>query len=77
MENFIFCALKKMNLKILFKELSQVKNQLPRILNFLDFNHGCNIILTAMKNSSLNVSTYIIKTISNLTPGYEVNLARF
>ena len=30
-----------------------------------------------MKNSSLNVSTYIIKTISNLTPGYEVNLARF
>ena len=77
MENFIFCALKKMNLKILFKELSRVKNQLPRILNFLDFNHGCNIILIAMKNPSLNVSTYIIKTISNLIPGYEVNPVRF
>ena len=30
-----------------------------------------------MKNPSLNVSTYIIKTISNLIPGYEVNPARF
>ena len=37
---------KKKNLKVLVNELSSVKSNLLRILNFLDFNHVCNIIIS-------------------------------
>ena len=37
---------KKKNLKVLVNELSSVKSNLLVILNFLDFNHVCNIIIS-------------------------------
>ena len=44
---------KKKNLKVLVNELSSVKSNLLRILNFLDFNHICNIIISNNEKSTL------------------------
>ena len=49
---------KEKNLKVLVNEVSSVKSTLLRILNFLDFNHVCNIISNNEK-SVLNLSTHI------------------
>ena len=49
----------KKNLRVLVKKLSSVKSNLLSILNFLDFNHVCNIIISNTKNLSLSVSTHI------------------
>ena len=49
---------KKKNLKVLVNELSSVKSNLLRILNFLDFNHVM-LLLSTTKNLSLSVNTPI------------------
>ena len=67
---------KKKNLKVLVNELSSVKSNLLGILNFLDFNHVCNII--SNKEKSIFKCKYTHKQkLSDLIPGYEVNLTRF
>ena len=68
---------KKKNLKVLVNELSSRKSNLLRILNFLDFNHVCNIIISSNENLSLSVNRPIKKKLSDFIPGYEVNLTRF
>ena len=68
---------KKKNLKVLVNELSSVKSNLLGILNFLDFNHVCNIIISNNKKSILKCKYTHKKKLSDLIPGYEVNLTRF
>ena len=68
---------KKKNLKVLVNELSSVKSNLLCILNFLDFNHVCNIIISNNKKSILKCKYTHKKKLSDLIPGYEVNLTRF
>ena len=63
----------KKNLRALVEELSLLKTQLLCILNFVDFNCVCNIIIENSKKSILK-SNY---SHDNLIPGYEVNPARF
>ena len=48
-----------------------------RILNFLDFNYVCNIIVSDNEKSILKCKYTHKKKLSNLIPGYEVNLTRF
>ena len=67
----------KKNLKVLVNELSSVKSNLLRILNFLDFNHVCNIIISNNEKSILKCKYTHKKKLSDLIPGYEVNLTRF
>ena len=57
----------KKNLKVLVNELSLVKSNLLRILNFLDFNHVCNIIISNNEKSLLK-DTHREKSPSNKTP---------
>ena len=63
-------------LKVLFNELSSVKSNLLRILNFLDFNHVCNIISSNNEKSILNRKYTHKKKLSDLIPDYKVNLTR-
>ena len=58
---------KKKNLKVLVNELSLVKSNLLHILNFLDFNHVCNIIISNNEKSLLR-DTHREKAPSNETP---------
>ena len=58
-------------------ELSSVKSNLLRILNFLDFNHVCNIIISNDEKSIRKCKYTHKKKLSDLIPGYEVNLTRF
>ena len=58
-------------------ELSSVKSNLLRILNFLDFNHVCIIIISNNKKSILKCKYTHKKKLSDLISGYEVNLTRF
>ena len=44
---------KKNNLKALVNELSSVKSNLLRLLNFLDFNIVCNLIISNNEKSIL------------------------
>ena len=67
---------KEKNLKVLVNEVSSVKSTLLRILNFLDFNHVCNIISNKEK-SVLNCKYSHKKKLSDLIPGYENNPTRF
>ena len=68
---------KKKNLKVLVNELSSVKGNLLRILNFLDFNHVCNVIVSNNKKSILKCRYTHKKKLRDLIPGYEVNPTRF
>ena len=68
---------KKKNLKVLVIGLSTVKSNLLRILNFLDFSHVCNIIISDKEKSILKSKYTHKKKLSDLIPGYEVNLTRF
>ena len=68
---------KNKNLKVLVNELSLVKSNLLCILHFLDFNHVCNIIISNNKKSILKCKYTHKKKLSDLIPGYEVNLTRF
>ena len=68
---------KKKNLKVLVNELSLVKSNLLRILNFLDFNHVCIIIISNNKKSILKCKYTHKKKLSDLISGYEVNQTRF
>ena len=68
---------KKNNLKGLVNELSSVKSNLLRILNFLDFYHVCNIISSSNVKSILKCSYTHKKKLIDLIPGYEVNPTRF
>ena len=58
-------------------KLSSVKSNFLRKLNFLDFNHVCNIIISNNEKSILKCKYTHKKKLSNLIPGYEVNLTRF
>ena len=69
--------IKEKNLKVLVNELSSVKSNLLGILNFLDFNHVCNIIISNNEESILKCKYTHKKKLSDLIPGYEVNLTRF
>ena len=68
---------KKINLKVLDKELSSVKSQLLPIMNFLDFNHVCNIIISNNEKPILKYNYTHNKELSGFIPGYEVDPARF
>ena len=48
-----------------------------RILNFLDFNHVCNIIISNNEKSILKCKYTHKKKLRNLIPGCEVNPTRF
>ena len=68
---------KKKNLKVLVNEQSSVKSNLLRILNFLDFIHVCNIIISSNEKSILKCKYRHKNKLSDFIPGYEVNLTRF
>ena len=68
---------KNKNLTVLVNELSSIKSNLLRILNFLDFNHVCNIIISNNEKSILKCKYTHKKKLSDLIPGYEVNPTRF
>ena len=68
---------KKKNLKVLVNEQSSVKSNLLRILNFLDFIHVCNIIISNNEKSILKCKYRHKNKLSDFIPGYEVNLTRF
>ena len=68
---------KKKNLKVPVNELSSIMSNLLRILNFLDFNYVCNIIVSDNEKSILKCKYTHKKKLSNFAPGYEVNLTRF
>ena len=61
----------KKNLKVLVNELSSVKSNLLRILNFLDFNHVCNVNPTRFSHGSNKV---IFKFSSYALTEYEKSL---
>ena len=65
------------NLKVLVNELSWVKSNLLRILDFLDFNYVCNIISSNNEKFTLKCKCTRKKKLRDLIPGYEVNPARF
>ena len=67
---------KEKKLKVLVNELSSGKSKLLRILNFLDFNHACNIIISNNKKSLLKCKFTHKKKLSKLIPGCEVNPTR-
>ena len=58
-------------------ELSSVKSNLLRTLNFLDFTHVCNIIISNNEKSNLKCRYTHKKKLKDFIPGYEVNPARF
>ena len=58
-------------------ELSTIQSKLLRILNFLDFNHVYNIIISNNEKSILKCEYTRKKKSSDLIPGYEVNPTRF
>ena len=60
----------KKKLKVLVNELSSVKSNLLRILNFLVLIMFV-ILLVTTKNLSLSVSKHIKKKLRDLIPGYE------
>ena len=68
---------KKKNLKVLVNEQSSVKSNLLRILNFLDFIHVCNIIISNNEKSILKCKYRHKNKLSDFIPGYEVSLTRF
>ena len=70
-------CLKRKNLKVLVNELPSVKSNLLRTLIFLDFNHVCNIIISDNEKSILKCKYTHKKILSDLIPGYEVNISRF
>ena len=68
---------KKKNLKVLVNEQSSVKSNLLRILNFMDFIHVCNIIISNNEKSILKCKYRHKNKLSDFIPGYEVNLTWF
>ena len=58
-------------------EISSVKSTLLRILNFLHFNHVCNITISNNEKSNLHCKYTNRKKLRDLTPGHEVNQIRF
>ena len=53
--------------------MSSTRSKLLRILNFLDFSHVCNIIISNNEKSILKCKYTQKKKLSDLIPGYEVN----
>ena len=64
-------------MKVLVNELSSVKSNLSRTLNFLDFNHVCNIIISNNEKSILKCKYTHKRKLSNLIAGYTVKLTTF
>ena len=54
-----------------------VKSNLLYILNFFDFNHVCNIIISNNIESIVKFKYAYKKKLNDLIPGYEVNPTRF
>ena len=67
---------KKKNLKVLVNELSLVKSNLLCILNFLDFNHVCNVIISNNEKSILKCRYTHKKKLRDLTPGFHMTLIK-
>ena len=53
------------------------KSNLLRILNFVDFIHVCNIIISNKENFILKCKYTHKRKLSDLIPSYKVNLTRF
>ena len=68
---------KKKNLKVLVNGLYSAKSNLLSILNFLDFNHVCNIIISNNEKSILKCRYTHKKKLRDHIPGYEVNPTSF
>ena len=49
LNHLLLAEISNKNLKVLVDKLSSVKSNLLRILNFLDFNHVCNIVISSNK----------------------------
>ena len=64
-------------MNFLVNELSLVKSNLSRTLNFLDFNHVCNIIISNNEKSILKCKYTHKRKLSNVIPGYTVKLTTF
>ena len=63
--------IKKKNSKTLVRELSVVKEELLRSINFLDVNHVFNLIVSTNEKSILKCRHVQQKKLRNLIPGYQ------
>ena len=67
----------KKNLQVLINEFSSGKSNLLHILNFLDFNHVSNIIISKNEKPILKCKYTHIKKLRDLVAGCKVNPSRF
>ena len=68
---------KKKDLQVLINELSSGKSNLLHILNFLDFNHVSNTIISKNEKPILKCKYTHIKKLRDLVPECKVNPTRF
>ena len=64
--------IKKKNLKNLVRELSSVKEELLRLMSFLDANHVFNLVVSSNEKSILKCRHIQQKKLRNLIPGYKL-----
>ena len=64
--------IKKKNLKNLVRELSSVKEELLRLVSFLDANHVFNLVVSSNEKSILKCRHIQQKKLRNLIPGYKL-----
>ena len=64
--------IKKKNLKNLVRELSSVKEELLRVISFLDANHVFNLVVSSNEKSILKCRHIQQKKLRNLIPGYKL-----
>ena len=64
--------IKKKNLKNLVRELSSVKEELLRLISFLDANHVFNLVVSSNEKSILKCRHIQQKKLRNLIPGYKL-----
>ena len=64
--------IKKKNLKNLVRELSSVKEELLRLISFLDANHAFNLVVSSNEKSILKCRHIQQKKLRNLIPGYKL-----
>ena len=64
--------IKKKNLKNLVRELSSVKEELLRLISFLDANHIFNLVVSSNEKSILKCRHIQQKKLRNLIPGYKL-----
>ena len=64
--------IKKKNLKNLVRELSSVKEELLRLISFLDANHVFNLVVSSNEKPILKWRHIQQKKLRNLIPGYKL-----